>query len=192
LNAQVPRLRVLREKKAEDPGTIRTTADLENYFESNSNNINAPDDISVVASEATTSASLFTRYTPQSSGSRSTRTSSKIRRREERKRARGKKGTVYEEEYLVNSIGRLIQRVQDIRDEVSRLIVALMMIEKREEAWEMQKRFEGVVSEIRGCLTEVFAETVQGARVPGEMGDDFAIAMDVPIVEPFIGVEILV
>src|SRR5579871_4943533 len=101
------------------------------------NDIDAPDDISVVATEASTSATLFTRYTPQSVGSRGSRASSKNRRREERKRARGKKGTVYEEEYLVNSIGRLMQRVESVREDIQRLVVALMMIHKRFEAGEL-------------------------------------------------------
>ena len=163
----------------------------ENYFEGNANNdIDAPDDISVVATEATTSASLFTRYTPQSAGSRGTRTSSKNRRREERKRARGKKGTIYEEEYLVNSIGRLIQRVQDIRSEVTRLITALMMIDKRFEAREVQRNFEKLVEEIRGCVQEVFAEPMPVSNlVAGEEGN---VVSPVPVVEPFVGTELLV
>jgi hypothetical protein len=36
--------------------------------------------------------------------------SSKSKRREERKKARGKKGTIYEEEYLVGSLKRLYER----------------------------------------------------------------------------------
>ena len=73
------------------PSPISSQLTSENYFEGITNEIDAPDDISVVATEATTSASLFTRYTPHSAGSRGTRTTSKNRRREERKRARGKK-----------------------------------------------------------------------------------------------------
>ncbi len=162
----------------------------ENYFEGNAtNDIDAPDDISVVATEATTSASLFTRYTPQSAGSRGTRASSKNRRREERKRARGKKGTIYEEEYLVNSIGRLIQRVQDIRGEVTRLITALMMINKRFEASEIQRNFEKLVEEIRGCVLEVFAEPMPVSSLVSGEGN---VVSPVPVVEPFVGTELLV
>jgi elongator complex protein 1 len=149
-----------------------------------------PDDISVVATEPT-SASLFTRYTPQSAGSRGTRTTSRNRRREERKRARGKKGTIYEEEYLVNSIERLIKRVQDSRGEVLRLITALMMIDKRTEAGEMQKRFQGVVDEIRNCVEEVFSEAVVIKNIGRERIEDTLVARDVPVIEPFCGVGIL-
>ena len=184
LNAQVPRLRILREKKTEDP---------ENYFEGNvANDIDAPDDISVVATEATTSTSLFTRYTPQSQSSRGSRTSSKNRRREERKRARGKKGTIYEEEYLVNSVGRLIQRTQDVREDVSRLVAGLMMIDKRFEAGECQRGFQRLVEEIRGCVGEVFAEATLVGRVSREGVEEVTIVREVPVVEPFEGSILLV
>jgi len=193
LGAQVPRLRILREKKAEDPGTFTsmTLLIIENYFEGNSNEIDAPDDISVVASEASTSATLFTRYTPQSVGSRGSRSSSKNRRREERKRARGKKGTIYEEEYLVNSIGRLIQRVQDIREEARRLIIALMMIDKRAEAAEIQKNLIWLVDEIRTCMPEVFAEPLASTRVSREGVEEVHVIREVPVVERFTGTDFL-
>ena len=88
----------------------------------------------------------------------------------------------------MNSIGRLIQRVQDIRGEVTRLITALMMIDKRFEAGEIQKNFEKLVEEIRGCVVEVFAEPVPVSRVSGEEGN---VVSQVPFVEPFVGSEFL-
>jgi elongator complex protein 1 len=165
---------------------------LDNYFEGVTNEIDVPDDISVVATEATTSASLFTRYTAQSAGSRGTRTSSKNRRREERKRARGKKGTVYEEEYLVSSISRLIQRVQDIREDVTRLIVALMMIDKRFEAGEMQNNFQRLVEEIKISTSEVFADRPTSNWVSRDEIVETPLMRDMPIVEMFSGSELLV
>jgi elongator complex protein 1 len=159
---------------------------IDNYFEGNiTNEIDAPDDISVMASEATTSASLFTRYTPQSVGSRGTRSSSKSRRREERKRARGKKGTIYEEEYLVNSIVRWIQRVNEIRGEVERLIVALMSIDKRTEAAEIHKNFGRLIEEIRSCAPEVFSEPVHTIQVTRDGVEEVPKGRDLPVVEPF-------
>jgi elongator complex protein 1 len=165
---------------------------LDNFFEGITPEIDVPDDISVVATEATTSASLFTRYTAQSAGSRGTRTSSKNRRREERKRARGKKGTVYEEEYLVNSISRLIQRVQDIREDVTGLIVALMMIDKRFEAGEMQNSFQRLVEEIKIRTSEVFADPLTRIRVSRSGIEESPLMGDVPVVETFNGSELLV
>lgn len=153
------------------------------------NDFDAPDDISVVASEATTSASLFTRYTPQSAGSRGSRSSSKNRRREERKRARGKKGTIYEEEYLVNSIARLMQRVNEIRGEVERLIIALVSIDKKAEATEVNRNFVWLVEEIRRCAPEVLSEATTATRVTREGVEEVQAARDVPVVEPFTAME---
>ena len=156
---------------------------IENYYEGNVNDNDTPDDISVVTTEVKTSASLFTRYTPQSAGSRVSRTTSKNRRREERKRARGKKGTIYEEEYLTNSINRLIQRVQDIREDVTSLITALTMIDKRSEAGQLRKRFETLVEDIRECVVEVFAEQPVGSCQVSREG--VGSITQVPVVEPF-------
>lgn len=151
-----------------------------------------PDDISIVATEASTSASLFTRYTPQSSGSRATRSTSKNRRREERKRARGKKGTIYEEEYLVNSIDRLIQRVENIRGDIQRLVVALMMIHKRFEAGELQSNFAKLVDEIRSCVVEVFSEPVLSMQVRRDGMEETSVVKKVPDVQQFRKSELLV
>ena len=146
----------------------------------------------MVGTEASTSASLFTRYTQQSTGSKATRSSSKNRRREERKRARGKKGTIYEEEYLVNSVGRLVQRVEDIREDVGRVIVALMIIDKRFEAGELQKNFRMLVDEIRSRVTEVFTEPMIMTQVTRDGVEEISVLREAPVVEAFKGSELLV
>lgn len=102
LNAQVPRLSELRQLRAVDPlaffGGDPTGGDA---------GVDIPDNVSLAPTDASTLAgrSMFTRYTGNTGKTGKTgmsRHTSKTRRREERKRARGKKGTVYEEEYLVN------------------------------------------------------------------------------------------
>ncbi|KAI1117515.1 IKI3 family-domain-containing protein [Nemania sp. NC0429] len=126
LQAQVPRIAELRRKAAEDP--------LGFYEGERAGGADVPDDVSVAASSRVTAggASLFTRYTGKNNGSVGTlgtgvsRATSKNRRREEKKRARGRKGTVYEEEYLVNSVRRLVDRVEAARPDVDRLIAGLV------------------------------------------------------------------
>ena len=83
LQAQLPRISALRRKEQEDPLT----------FFGQRGDSEMPDDVSVAPSDASTAGgqSLFTRY------SHVTR---KTRRKEERKRARGRAGTVYEEEHV--------------------------------------------------------------------------------------------
>lgn len=171
LLAQVPRIRELRQKALSDP--------LAFYEGERAGDGEIPDDISVAASSrVSTNRSLFTRYTGNGSvgtvGTGVSRATSKNRRREERKRARGKKGSVYEEEYLVASVGRLIKRVEGAREEVQRLIAGLV----RRGMWERARAIEGAMAEVvglcRGCLGEVFGEDsavqVQGQGQNGQGG----------------------
>lgn len=115
----------------------------------------------------------MTRYTNRSSGtlaSNATRKTSKNRRREERKRARGKKGSVYEEEYLVNSIGRLIERANSVKEEVERLVEGLMRRGMRERAAAVQAAMGEVVDACRVCVPEVFQVEERKEVQEGEEG----------------------
>jgi elongator complex protein 1 len=149
--AQVPRIAELRRKAAEDP--------LAFYEGERAGGMDVPDDVSVAASSrVSTSASLFTRYTGKS-GSQGTahtgvsRATSKNRRREEKKRARGRKGTVYEEEYLVNSVRRLIDRIEATKPDVERLVFALVRRGMAERARAAQALMADVVD---ACVAAVF------------------------------------
>ena len=156
LNAQIPRLRELRTKKAEDPlaffdGDVNGGADI-------------PDNVSLATTDASTmGGTLLTRYTNRTGtvGTNATRRTSKNRRREERKRARGKKGSVYEEEYLVNSVGRLIDRINTVNEEVQRLIVGLMRRGMRERAGAVENAMVEIVKLCTGCLDEVFRNDIK-------------------------------
>jgi elongator complex protein 1 len=116
LKAQVPRIQELRIKKSEDPLAF-FGGDAVNSTEGD-----IPDNVSIAPTNASTAGgqSLFTRY------SNASRITSKTRRREERKRARGKKGSVYEEEYLVNSVKRLVEKVNDVQIEAGRVVEGLL------------------------------------------------------------------
>ena len=177
LLAQVPRIRELRIKALLDPLAFYEG-------ERGPGGEDLPDDVSVAASSrVSTSRSMFTRYTGKGSQGQSigtagtgvSRATSKNRRREERKRARGKKGSVYEEEYLVASVGRLIDRVESVRDEIERLIAALV----RRGMWERARVIEAALADVlamcRDCIPEVFeaAETAQAAQVTNLEGEEY-------------------
>jgi len=151
LNAQVPRIHELREKKAEDPLA---------FFEGDvTGGVDIPDNVSLAPTDASTmGASLFTRYTNRTGtvATNATRQASKKRQREERKRARGKKGSVYEEEYLVNSVGRLVDRVNAVSDEVERLVVGLMRRGMRERALAVEAAMVEVMQLCQMSVDEVF------------------------------------
>ncbi|KAH8821188.1 elongator complex protein-like protein 1 [Xylogone sp. PMI_703] len=154
LVAQVPRIRELRAKALADPLAFYEG-------ERGGGDGDLPDDVSVAASSRiSTNRSLFTRYTGRDSkggsigtvGTGVSRATSKNRRREERKRARGKKGSVYEEEYLVASVGRLVERVESVRAEIERLVFGLV----RRGMWERARAIEASLAEVVNmCATSV-------------------------------------
>ncbi|KAL8798214.1 MAG: hypothetical protein Q9182_006859 [Xanthomendoza sp. 2 TL-2023] len=181
LTAQLPRIQELREKKKEDPlayleGDVNEGKDI-------------PDNVSLAPTDAsTTGGSLFTRYTNRTAtGTADTgtsRRSSKNRRREERKRARGKKGSVYEEEYLVNSVKRLIDRVNSVSDEAERLVEWLVRRRMVERARAVEGGMSDVVGLCEKAVKEVFAiEEEEAEPVEGEEG--VQQRRDVPVVKEF-------
>lgn len=152
LGAQVPRLLDLRQKKADDPVAFLDGAD--------GGDADIPDNLSLAPTDASTSGNTFmTRYTNRSTATlatNATRKTSKNKRREERKRARGKKGTVYEEEYLVNSVARLVERLNDVGGDIAKLVQGLMRRSMRERAVAVQVAAEEVANICRDSMAEVF------------------------------------
>ncbi|KAF2471630.1 elongator complex protein 1 [Lindgomyces ingoldianus] len=149
LKAQVPRLRDLREKKASDPLA---------YFEGTMDQeANIPDNISLAPTDTTSGGTFMTRYTNRTGtvNTTTTRKTSKKKMREERKRARGKKGTVYEEEYLMNSIERLIERINGMNDEVRRLIEGLVKRGMRERAEAVENATRDVIERCEDAVKEI-------------------------------------
>ncbi|RVD81191.1 uncharacterized protein DFL_009065 [Arthrobotrys flagrans] len=150
IKSQTSRIKDLREKKENDPVA----------FYGASGETDAPDNVSVAGTDLSTAAgSTFTRYTDKTPGSiatNATRKTSKNRRREERKKARGKKGSVYEEEYLVNSIGRLIARVNETQEESYRIMEGLMRRGMRERAESIQVGMQSVLAALENTRKEVF------------------------------------
>ena len=123
------------------------------------NSPDIPDNVSLAPTETSTSGGTFmTRYTNRTGtiNTTTTRKTSKNRRREERKRARGKKGSVYEEEYLVNSIERLVERVNRVNEEVQRLVEGLIRRRMREQAAAIAQAMRDVVILCNDSINEVF------------------------------------
>lgn len=150
LLAQVPRLRELRQKRTEDPLA---------FFEGiDDGGVNIPDNISLAPTDTTSGGTFMTRYTNQTGtvNTQATRKTSKNKRREERKRARGKKGTVYEEEYLTNSIERLIERINSMQDEIQRLVEGLIRRDMRERADAVSNAVNEVLQKCQDAVKEMY------------------------------------
>ena len=153
LLAQVPRLQELRQRKLQDPSAF--------YGVEVATGDEVPDNVSLAPTDASTmGASLFTRYTKGSgtAATNMTRRSSKSGRRAERKRASGKRGTVYEEEYLVNSVRRLVERVNNINDEVYELVLALIRRFMRERARAVETAMVALVELCHESVRKVFGQ----------------------------------
>ena len=146
LKSQIPRLSLVRQKRAENPeGYLDGAMDDE-----------TPDNVSL-AGTSTTTASIFTRYTGTTGMTNNSKRSSKARRRTERQRARGKQGTIWEEEYLVNSIRRLTERLEATRPDARALCIGLVRCEMREQATEIQRQFKALVTYLWSVLDDVFS-----------------------------------
>jgi hypothetical protein len=66
-----------------------------------------------------------------------------------------------------------------------------MMIDKRSEAGGIQRGFQSLVEDIRGCLLEVFAEPGINGHVSREGVEEVGVPRLIPDVEPFVGCELL-
>lgn len=171
LGAQIPRLREVRQIREEDPIAFLDGGDGDEG--------DIPDNLSLAPTNASTTGTFMTRYTNRTNGTlatNATRKTSKNRRREERKRARGKKGTVYEEEYLVNSITRLIERLNAVSEEVARLVECLMRRSMRERAIAVQVVMQNVTAACKECMEEVFPPKHQdvNGQTEDQQGDPAA------------------
>lgn len=192
IDSQIRRLRELRKKKSEDPYAFFGLRDA-NFDTGNEGDI--PDDVSVAASETSTKESFFTRYTGKTRGTAMTgasRRTAKNRRREERKKARGKKGTIYEEEYLIGSVGRLHDRLKDSEAEAKRLIEGLIRLHKIKQAYEIQKSFTEVLQLLQNNIAEVYSMTEDDRTRINEQGDLYLIdIIPTPVVKDFEGYAVL-
>lgn len=175
LLAQVPRIKELRVKKAEDPlAFYGGDPTIDGIGDEGVDNVSlAPTDASTMGGQ-----SLFTRYTGHNKfagtvagSTTSSRQTSRTRRREERKRAGGKKGSVYEEEYLVGSVRRLVERVNGVHAEVGRLVEGLMRRGMRERVEVVEEGMRGIVGCCEDAVREVWGEDVTNGEGEGGQVD---------------------
>ncbi|KAG0325923.1 hypothetical protein BGZ99_010376 [Dissophora globulifera] len=119
-------------------------------------------------SDTTSMASGFSRYTAANSvlskssqSSRSSQYTARLKKRHDRKRARGKKGSAYEEEYLINSIRTLILRVDGTKSEVHALLQCLAASMSLERARVLQQEFSKLLQDISGHLHIIFVPATE-------------------------------
>jgi hypothetical protein len=74
---------------------------------------------------------------------------------------------------------------------VRKLVTALAGIGRRLEGGELQRGFGVLVEEIRESVGEVFAEAGRRMRVSREGVEEVDVPREVPVVERFVGCELL-
>ncbi|KLT46470.1 IkappaB kinase complex, IKAP component [Cutaneotrichosporon oleaginosum] len=157
-----------------------------------------------VATNATTVATAFTRYTvaPTTAFSQSTRMTGQTTRsknRPSKKRQAGRKGTVDEYDYLVASIGRLVKRVDDKSGEALSLLRPLATSPHRDLASALQNTVVTLRAKLARALDNAWSdrETIlEGVETSGGNGlggnATAARALERPIVAPWKGLARLV
>lgn len=180
MTSQLRRLRELRAKKQEDPYSF--------YGQPNDDS-DAPDNVSVAASETSTTPSFFTRYTGKTSGTAKTgasRRTAKNKKREERKKAKGRKGTIYEEEYLISSVGRLLERLDQTTPDAIRLIEGLIRRQRKEQAIQIQKNWVELIEFIKENIVEIHSMSDRDRERFDDDGNMYLIPeIPVPTIKEF-------
>ncbi|PSK39223.1 hypothetical protein C7M61_001826 [Candidozyma pseudohaemuli] len=174
LNSQLKRLREIRKKREVDPV---------NFYGSNGFVMDAPDDVSVAPSDASTTQSFFTRYTGKTGETARTgesRRTLKNKKREERKRAKGRKGTVYEEEYLIRSVGRLIERLDSSINDAEKLVNTLLRRSMWEEAHQIWRLWNTVTEFLEQNINEIHDVASSDRERIDENGQIY-LAPEIPI-----------
>ncbi|CAD6977243.1 hypothetical protein A4X06_0g1276 [Tilletia controversa] len=163
MTKQVARLAELRSKKTENPAAF--------YME----NDPALDNVDVMT-DTSTQITQYTRYTSvpslasmsTSSGmTGSTNKSRKTKRKEERKKNSGKKGSIYEEDYLFESLQKLLkEKLQGLQVEVARLLPHLAVLSNahRNAGKTLRDAIARFESSAQGAADELWAAEVEQER----------------------------
>lgn len=166
LTKQMARLAELQVKKEAEPAA---------FYGEDGGGATGLDNVDV-QSDTSTQITQFTRYTKApthagtlssiSASSRGTGITSKkherkLKKKEEKKKASGKKGSVYEEDYLYESIQRLVkEKLGEVQDDVAKLLPNLVVLgaAHREAGFELHQAlasFEKQAEAAIGALDEV-------------------------------------
>jgi len=115
----------------------------------------------------------FTRYTvAPTSASRTSKRSSRSKRKLERKVGSGRKGTVDEEEYLLNSIKKVVARYNVTQGEVGSLLPHLLHFteEHREEGMALQDDLGKFEAELNAAVEEIWRKPTEPDGDTGTKG----------------------
>ncbi|KAG0223795.1 hypothetical protein BGW42_005533 [Actinomortierella wolfii] len=119
-------------------------------------------------SDTTSMVSGFSRYTKantvmtkNTNSSRQSAYTARLRRRQERKRQTGKKGSIFEEEYLIGSLRKLILRIDAFKTDVAAMLKALASCMLLQRADALQSEFANLLAEVDRQIPIIFVPAPQ-------------------------------
>ncbi|KAG8958698.1 hypothetical protein FRC03_008908 [Tulasnella sp. 419] len=148
LEKQSARIVELRTKKETDP---------DSFFGNEDSGLH---EVEMMTDAGTTVGTTFTRYTAApSTASKKSRVSAKTKRKLSRNR--GKKGTAEEEEYIMQSIVKLVGRLQGLQAEASKILPYLLKYssDHENEGRELQKELIDFEEKLKSAINDVWAES---------------------------------
>ncbi|KAJ2726675.1 putative elongator complex protein 1 [Coemansia sp. Benny D115] len=142
-----------------------------------SDNIDVMSDTTSMASKFSSFTGTVTNASSRMTGSTARRIS-KNKRKEERRKVRGKKDSIYEESYLVDSISKLVDRVRVHQTDVRNINLLLIQFGQLRMATELQDKFSRLVNSILENAEFVFDQQRVQMRL-GENGIPEPMPLDV-------------
>ncbi|KZT27113.1 IkappaB kinase complex IKAP component [Neolentinus lepideus HHB14362 ss-1] len=168
LRKQLQRIRELRIRKVEEPDAFYGVEDTALH------NVDVMTDVSMAPT-------AFTRYTAApSTASRTTKRSSRSKRKMERKVGSGRKGTVDEEEYLLNSVAKLVNRFMTTQVEAGKLLPHLFQFTShhRKEGLSLQEEIIKFEEELKDAVEETWRKSFEVGEAGASLEDSWATRMD--------------
>jgi len=153
-------IRIEKQKKLESGEIFKL--DERTLDGSTNNNIDILPDTMSMASKFTgfTAYTLANSLMTAATASINTGKGGRKRRKLQRKMMKGKKGSIYEEGYLINSLRKTIQRLDDIHESVKSLCQALLQFNKVEAAKELQDiYYNNTIMVIKPQIDQIFIPT---------------------------------
>ncbi|EPQ55375.1 IkappaB kinase complex, IKAP component [Gloeophyllum trabeum ATCC 11539] len=168
LQKQLHRIRELRVKKIEEPDAFYGVEDTTLH------NVDVMTDVSMAPT-------AFTRYTvAPSTASRTSKRSSRSKRKMERKIGSGRKGTVDEEEYLLNSVTKLVNTFTTSQAEAGALLPHLFQFTPahKEAGSSLQDDILAFQAELTEAVEEIWRKPVENDEAGGPPEDSWAARIE--------------
>jgi len=153
-------IRIEKQKKLESGEIFKM--DERTLDNSTNNNIDILPDTMSMASKFTgfTAYTLANSLMTAATASVNTGKGGRKRRKLQRKMMKGKKGSIYEEGYLINSLRKTIQRLDDIHESIKSLCQALLQFNKVDEARELQDiYYNKAIMIVKPQIDQIFIPT---------------------------------